>query len=795
MMTKTMTFFFLLSCLALETSYAQVMDEAVKSKFDRYLNDNLQEKLFVHTDKDSYLAGEIIWFKIYATEAYTHRPVNISKVAYLEIIDETKKPVLQLKIELKENGGSGALYIPVSLSSGIYTLRCYTNWMKNYDADFFFHKALPIFNTLKEEPVPPHKIEVSPSYAVQFFPEGGNLIAGFLNKVAFKAVNEHGKSFDFHAVIVNSRLDTILQLHEHHLGIGSFVFKPESGETYQALVKPASAKSFKMALPPVLQRGVVMAVKNKPDANLEVNFQSNLESAGNFTLLVHSGNKMVFNENFDLGSGKKIVHIPLEILGDGISHLTLFNPDGKAISERLYFKRPSSLLYLNVSADKATYKTREKVKLRVSQKTGDLPEAGVFSISVYQADSISNEDDIAANLWLSSELRGKIEQASWYLKKGSPEELDNLMLTHGWRRFKWEDILEGKQRPLRYLPEVKGHIVSGSTTNSNAGETTQNKIAFLSVPGSRYQLYTATSNASGRFNFHTKNFYGVNEIIVQTDRRIDSLSDFQIHSPFSDKFEDIPSYPNISFLNNQELRKRSVFMQVNNAYQAKNLNREIIQNRDSSFFYLRPDKVYNLKDYVRFTTMEEVLREYVPEITVTFRKGDYQLHIFDSSISQIYDTAPFMMIDGVPIFDEGNTITKVDPRKIERIEIVSGSYSYGRSLFQGIASFHTYKGDLGGYRLPGKVQVLDYEGLQNSREFYSPMYEGDEPGMSRIPDYRSTLFWSSNNLSSPSGETLMNFYTSDVDGKYVIKIHSLTAEGKAGSATTTFSVAPAARTK
>ncbi len=784
-MTKTITFFFLLSCLVLDASYAQLTNEAVKSKFDRYLNDNLQEKLFVHTDKDAYLAGEIIWFKIYATEAYTHRPINISKVAYLEIIDETNKPALQLKVELKEHGGSGALYIPVSLGSGVYTLRCYTSWMKNYDADYFFQKRLSIVNTLKEEPV--SKNEVSPSYAIQFFPEGGNLIAGLVNKVAFKAVNEQGKAFEFQAAIVNSSHDTVFKFSEHHLGIGSFVFKPESGETYHALVKPAGEKSFKMALPSVLQKGVVMAVKNKPVANLEVNFESNLESAGNFTFLAHSGHKIVFNQSFDLGSGKKIVNIPLGILGDGISHLTLFDPVGKAISERLYFKRPSSLLYLDVSADKATYKTREKVKLRVSQKTGDLPVAGVFSISVYQADSISKEDDIAAALWLSSELKGEIEHASWYLKKASPEELDNLMLTHGWRRFKWDDILEGKQQPMKYLPEVKGHIISGSTTNSNAAETALNKIAFLSVPGSRYQLYTATSNASGKFNFHTKNFYGVNEIIVQTDRRTDSLSDIQIHSPFSDKFEDTPSYPNSGFLNHQELRKRSVYMQVNNAYQAKNMNREMIQNRDSSPFYLRPDKVYNLEDYARFKTMEEVLREYVPEITVTFRKGDYQLNVFDSSISQIYDTAPFMMIDGVPILDDGNTITKMDPRKIERIEIINGSYSYGRNLFQGIASFHTYKGDLGGYRLPRNLQVLDYEGLQNSREFYSPMYEGDVSALSRIPDYRSTLFWRADNFMNQN-ETSLDLYTSDLDGEYIVKIQALSAEGQSGSATTTFKV-------
>jgi hypothetical protein len=790
-MIKTITLFFLLSCLVLDASYAQLT--TVKSKFDRYLNDNLQEKIFVHTDKDAYLAGEIIWFKIYATEAYTHRPINISKVAYLEIIDETNKPALQLKIELKEHGGSGALYIPVSLGSGVYTLRCYTSWMKNYNADYFFHKRLSIVNTLKEEPI--LKKVVLPSYAIQFFPEGGNLIAGLVNKVAFKAVNEQGKAFEFQAAIVNSSQDTVFKFSEQHLGIGSFVFKPEPGETYQALVKPAVAGSFKMALPAVFQKGVVMAVQDKQGAKLEVNIQSNLALAGKFMLLIHSGHKMVFSENFDLETEKKILSIPMEVLGDGISHFTLFNPEGKAVSERLYFKRPSRSLDLTVSADKATYKTREKVNLSVHQKPGGLPAAAVFSVSVYQTDAVSSEDDIASSLWLNSELKGRIENAAWYLHQASPEIIDNLMLTHGWRRFNWKEVLEENKPGLKYLPEVNGHIISGNLVHPDQDISLRNKTSFLSVPGRHYQLYTASSDSLGQLSFHTKNFYGENEIVLQTAIPTDSLLQIQIRSPFSGQFmHSLPFHYRVT-QNIKNLQKGSMAMQINNAYQAKNLNKEIIPVRDSSFFYLRPDKVYRLGDYVRFTTMEEVLREYVPEITVTLRKGDYQLNVFDTSISQVYDTAPFMLLDGVPILDEGNTITKMDPRKIQRMEIISGSYSYGRNLFKGITSFHTHHGDLGGYRLPEKVQVLDYEGLQNSREFYSPMYEGDESKLSRIPDYRSTLFWSADNFMKKGEEATLNFYTSDLDGEYIVKIEALSADGQSGSATTTFSVAPAARTK
>ena len=98
----------------------------------------IHEKLYAHTDKDFYLAGEIIWFKLYSVDASTNQPANFSKVAYVELLERTGKPVLQTKIELTKKGGSGSIYLPVTLNSDNYVLRAYTNWMRNEGAKSFF---------------------------------------------------------------------------------------------------------------------------------------------------------------------------------------------------------------------------------------------------------------------------------------------------------------------------------------------------------------------------------------------------------------------------------------------------------------------------------------------------------------------------------------------------------------------------------------------------------------------------------------------------------------------------------
>src|SRR6476646_8055324 len=98
----------------------------------------LPEKVFIHTDKDVYVTGDILWFKLYNVDGYQNKPLPLNKAAYVEIISSDKKPVLQTQIALNNGSGNGSLQLPASLPSGTYQLRGYTSWMKNFPADYFF---------------------------------------------------------------------------------------------------------------------------------------------------------------------------------------------------------------------------------------------------------------------------------------------------------------------------------------------------------------------------------------------------------------------------------------------------------------------------------------------------------------------------------------------------------------------------------------------------------------------------------------------------------------------------------
>ena len=157
----------------LSVSFAQDQAKELAASFDIYQQQNLKEKIFVHTDKNYYLAGEAIWFKLYVTDAGHNRPLDFSKVAYVEILDTANKAVLQAKVALQHAGGSGSFLVPLNINSGNYTFRAYTNWMKNAGLITFFSKEHQYCEHTKSVTTDPVAVPVK--YDVQFFPKAVTL--------------------------------------------------------------------------------------------------------------------------------------------------------------------------------------------------------------------------------------------------------------------------------------------------------------------------------------------------------------------------------------------------------------------------------------------------------------------------------------------------------------------------------------------------------------------------------------------------------------------------------------------
>src|SRR5690606_23657394 len=126
-----------------------------------------------------------------------------------------------------------------------------------------------------------------------------------------------------------------------------------------------------------------------------------------------------------------------------------------------------------------------------------------LSMAVYRVDSLATlpDEDIYSYLWLGADLTGKIESPGYYFNSKEPGRtaaMDNLMLTHGWRRFNWKDIFH-KTTSFAFLPEVTGHIVTGVITKGQAPQ--RGVFAYLGSPGKIIRAYGSWSNADGEVRF------------------------------------------------------------------------------------------------------------------------------------------------------------------------------------------------------------------------------------------------------------------------------------------------------
>jgi hypothetical protein len=778
--------------LGASLTYAQDPgSENLQQQFRDYQSTAPQEKLFVHTDKTFFLAGETLWFKVYAVDASFHKPIGTSRIAYIEILNKDLKPVVQSKVSMTNGNGSGSLTLPTFLLSGNYIFRAYTSWMKNFPADFYFEQPIHIVNTTKLTMLAPPQKSLS---SIQFFPEGGNLLAGFTTKIAFKAVDGDGRGLDCKGTIVNQRNDTLVNFQSLHNGMGNFELKPEKSAVYYAVLRLGDSL-IKQKLPDAAEQGFTMNLAAGEGDKYKIAVSASPEYNNTQVYLFSQTRQVIKNvQTSTLKDGSAIFWVDKKDLGDGISSITVFNHLRQPVCERLVFNRTGDSLLIQAKTDQPVYMKRKSVNIDVTTgNSAHVPIAGNLSMSVFMIDSLQHipEQNISTYLYLGSDLKGRIESPGYYLSaadKNRDEALDNLLLTQGWRRFKWNEILEAKKPSFEFLPEIEGPVVNGKIVNKLNGSPVGASDAYLSIPGNDYAFSSATSNAEGIVRFAFKDIYKNNEVVVQPELVKDSIYRVDVSSAYSDKFSS-NGLRSLTLSRNQEneLLKRSISNQVENTYVMDKKRRYVQSNTDTTSFYGNPDKLYVLEDYTRFVTMEEVLREYVDDVRVRKEGDKYTFKVRDHLFGTYFEGFPLILLDGIPITD-ATKIMSLDPAKIKKIEVVTHQYYLGSSVFEGIVNVKSYSGEIGATQIDPNALVVEYEGLQQQREFYSPVYDSPEAQESHIPDFRNVLYWAPQISTGPNGNTRLSFFTSDLKGKYVVVVQGLTADGKPGKTITQFEV-------
>ncbi len=334
-----------------------------------------------------------------------------------------------------------------------------------------------------------------------------------------------------------------------------------------------------------------------------------------------------------------------------------------------------------------------------------------------------------------------------------------------------------------FLPEYEGHIITGKVVdvNNEADIPSTPFVSFLSFPGKEICLFVGKPDSRNQVSFYTTCTSGIEEMVTAVFNASDKKYRVDIQNPYIQNHTQ-KSLPvlHLDSTHADQLLKRSVALQVLYSFTGDSLAKQKISD---SYFKNKPTTSYPLDEYTRFTTMNEVITEFVTG--VRFRRQRLEIVV---SKGNYYDFGtPLVLLDGIPITNH-QVIFNYNPLLVQRIDLYSGIHAFGGQTFDGIIAFSTYRYDYPDLKVDQTTQFVNYEGTQARRRFYIPDYSDDENRQSRFPDYRHTLLWSPNVQTQGKSSIQIPFNTSDFTGEFQVVVEGLTKDGNVVYAKSSFVV-------
>jgi len=772
--------------------------ERIVKKMDAYQRLFIHEKVYLHIDRPHYLPGETIWFSAYATFAATNTPDTLSRLLYVDLVySETQEILLTRRIRMTDGLGQGDLFLPDSLPSGLYRLRAYTHWMRNFSEDLFFHRD---FSLLAQELTAPSS-DARSEIDVQFMPEGGNMVRDIESKVAFKATDSQGKSISLSGFVLNQSNDTLVGFRTEHLGMGQFMFKPQAGQTYRIQVKKPDGSYAAFPFPAIKEEGPVLIVDNLTNKqNVRVFVRSNSANPAEMALVAHNQGDITYANKAAISSKLTLFTIPKAGLGDGITHLTLFDSKSLPIAERLLYNRLPKPLEIKIKSAKNAYKPREKVdvSLEVTDLDGN-PVQGNFSVAVTdgsQAATEVNAQNIVAYFRLEADLRGTIEQPAGYFDRSNPNAdryLDLLLMTQGWRRFRWEDVLTDQAQEPAYFVE-QGITLTGKLVRKNKRATGVVPLTFTILQKDSTQIFVKGETvASGEFAVYGMDITDSTDVMIQiTDKNkaVDVRIQTDVFSaPIPAK---IPFRTQNRPLTTQNILKRAKeYLEIERTIREsreKLLQEVVIKGKKVDpitsdtrrALYRRPTNTLAFTDRntMGALTIFDVIKGRIPSVQVLGTGLDRVIQIRgNTNFGGVIE--PMYMLDGSPV--NKDVAMNILPSNVESVDVIVGPAAtvYGDQGRGGVINILTKNGNPNQTFALEKVEgslstrLMGYDPL---REFYAPRYDEPQPEHIR-PDYRPTLLWVPRIQTGSDGKASFSFFTSDAKATVNIRVEGLARSG------------------
>jgi hypothetical protein len=439
------SFIFILLLSGLFSVYAQQNSEDIIDHYSDYTKAP-REVTYVHLNKSTYIEGEMLGFTAYVFDMQTKKPSQIAQNLYCTISDAQGNIVKKKLLKIENGVVSNIFEIDSTLSTGIFTFKAYTNWMRNFKEQNHFEQTFKVIDADNKAVIKPisHKdLKID----LQVLGEGGHILYNVPNTIGIIAKNQFGRGIaKASGYILDNEGTIISKFRLNNVGIAKTIFTPQPNKTYSAelvvnetLIKTeiSNIKVLGLALTLVEQREKV-TLKIQTNTQTKEQFQNKI-----LRLSLHDGNRIQVSE-FQLNAqGLAIISYPTASLFSGINIFTIFNEANKPLLERLYF----NTIDLNTNQIK-TAKTKiekDSLDLNLTFDQVDPSKWSSLSISVLpsKTKSYNHHNTLISQLYIQPFIKGILENSRQYfeeINKKSKYNLDLLMMTQGWSSYDWNAI-------------------------------------------------------------------------------------------------------------------------------------------------------------------------------------------------------------------------------------------------------------------------------------------------------------------------------------------------------------------
>lgn len=317
----------------------------------------------------------------------------------------------------------------------------------------------------------------------------------------------------------------------------------------------------------------------------------------------------------------------------------------------------------------------------------------------------------------------------------------------------------------RWIAECEGHIVTARVEGENLPEA---MLARLSCVGKEVKVFEGKKKSNDLYSFYTYGVNGQQDIVLSVLDNEQKAYRMKIVSPFA---ESLPKQlPDLyCHYNDSDLISRSVALQLTQAMPKAVLPKGI----EEKIYGELPDKTYNLDEYVRFNIFKECIVEFIMGLTIGSENGQLVIKMLQKN-NKDYNLFPVLvLIDGVVFYNHEEALG-YNAHGIHYVHQYRGNFVLGETIYGGILSIVTHRGNMPDMRINKDMQMFSYEFPQEHPVFEMPDYAVEEVKLSRRPDFRHTLYWNPN----VKGKTGVEFYTSDMEGTYVATMEGVASDGK-----------------